>query len=57
MARLAPAGVPVIAIGGIDVATAGSLARAGAAGVAVVAAVWRATDPSVATRALRAAFP
>ena len=57
VARLAPAGVPVIGVGGITAATAGSLARAGAAGVAVVAAVWRATDPSVATRALRAAFP
>src|SRR5213592_1705855 len=54
VARLAPAGVPVIGVGGITAATAGSLARAGAA---VVAAVWRATDPSVATRALRAAFP
>src|SRR5439155_969680 len=49
VARLAPAGVPVIGVGGITAATAGSLARAGAAGVAVVAAVWRATDPSVAT--------
>ncbi len=57
VARLAPAGVPVIAIGGIGVATAGSLARAGAAGLAVVAAVWRASDPAGATRALRAAFP
>src|SRR5213080_2624019 len=57
VARLAPAGVPVIAIGGIGVATAASLARAGAAGLAVVAAVWRASDPAGATRALRAAFP
>jgi len=57
VARLAPAGVPVIAIGGIGAATAGSLARAGAAGLAVVAAVWRASDPAGATRALRAAFP
>ena len=57
VARLAPPGVPVIAIGGISAATAGSLARAGAAGLAVIAAVWRASDPAAATRALRAAFP
>src|SRR5881394_1835296 len=40
LAGLAPPGVPVIAIGGISAANAGSLARAGAAGLAVVAAVW-----------------
>src|SRR5438874_1435518 len=57
LAGLAPAGVPVIAIGGIRAANAGSLARAGAAGLAVVAAVWRASDPAAATRALRAAVP
>src|SRR6266513_2182216 len=57
LAGLAPAGVPVIAIGGISAANAGSLARAGAAGLAVVAAVWRASDPAAATRALRAAVP
>ena len=57
VARLAPPGVPVIAIGGISAATAGSLARAGAAGLAVIAAVWRASDPAAATRVLRAAFP
>ena len=57
LAGLAPAGVPVIAIGGITAATAGSLARAGAAGLAVVAAVWRASDPAAAARALCAAVP
>ena len=57
LAGLAPAGVPVIAIGGITAATAGPLARAGAAGLAVVAPVWRATDPAAAARALRAAVP
>src|SRR5439155_621699 len=57
LARLAPAGVPVIAIGGITAANAGALAHAAAAGVAVSAAVWSASEPAAATRALRAAFP
>src|SRR2546428_591360 len=58
LARLAPAGLPVIAIGGITPANVGALARAGAAGVAVIGAVWggEANDPAAATRALRAAF-
>ena len=55
VARLGPTDVPVIGIGGITAANAGSLSRA--AGVAVAAAVWRASDPAAATRALRAAFP
>ncbi len=38
-------GVPVIGIGGIDVAGASALRRAGASGVAVVRAVWEAKDP------------
>ena len=57
LARLAPAGVPVIGIGGITPGNAGAIAEAGAAGVAVVGAVWSATDPAAAARALRAAFP
>src|SRR5438034_932832 len=57
LARLAPAGVPVIGVGGIPAANAGALARVGAAGVAVSAAVWSASEPAAAARALRAAFP
>src|SRR2546427_6355860 len=58
LARLAPAGRPVIAIGGIAPANVGALATARAAGVAVIGAVWggEANDPAAATRALRAAF-
>jgi thiamine-phosphate pyrophosphorylase len=55
LARRAPAGMPVIGVGGITAANAGQLARAGAAGIAVVAAVWNASDPAAAARALRAA--
>jgi thiamine-phosphate pyrophosphorylase len=57
LARLAPAGVPVVAIGGVTAANAAALAQAGAAGVAVIGAVWNASDPTSAARALRAAFP
>src|SRR6266581_3932393 len=57
LARLAPAGTPVIAIGGITAASAAALARVGAAGVAVIGAVWGASEPADAARALRAAFP
>src|SRR5881397_2543509 len=58
LARLAPAGTPVIGIGGVTVANAAALMRAGAAGVAVIGAVWGggATDPGAAARALRAAI-
>jgi len=55
LARRAPAGMPVIGVGGITAANAGQLARAGAAGIAVVGAVWNASDPAAAARALRAA--
>lgn len=44
--------VPTIAIGGLTVENAGALKRVGAAGMAVVSAVTRATDPEAATRAL-----
>src|SRR5690242_9908151 len=57
LARLAPAGMPVIAIGGVTAANAPAVARAGAAGVAVIGAVWGPSDPVPAARALRAAFP
>jgi thiamine-phosphate pyrophosphorylase len=43
---------PVVAIGGIDAASAGEAARAGARGVAVISAVAAADDPEAATRAL-----
>jgi thiamine-phosphate pyrophosphorylase len=56
VARRAPTGVPVIAIGGITATTAGALARAGAAGIAVIGAVLGASDPEAAARALRSAF-
>ena len=51
LARLAPQ-VPVIGIGGIERATAGSLVQAGAAGVAVIHAVIGASDPRVAAEAI-----
>ncbi len=57
LARLAPAGTPVIAIGGISAANAAAVARAGAAGIAVIGAVWGASDAAGAARVLRAAFP
>ncbi len=47
---------PVIAIGGIDAARAGSLRAAGAAGLAVIGALAGADDPPAAARALREAF-
>src|SRR5213596_1214299 len=56
LAQLAPAGTPVIGIGGVTVANAPTLVRAGAVGVAVIGAVWGARDPAAATRALRAAI-
>jgi thiamine-phosphate pyrophosphorylase len=56
LARLAPSGTPVIAIGGITAANAASVVQAGAAGVAVIGAVWQSNDPESATRALRASI-
>src|SRR3989442_227291 len=55
LARLAPAGVPVIGIGGITVANAAAIRRGGAVGVAVIGAIWGASDPERAARALRSA--
>jgi len=43
------------ALGGVDVANAPSCLRAGADGVAVIRAVWRATDPGAVAKALVAA--
>lgn len=45
--------VPVLAIGGIDAATAPRCRAAGAAGVAVIRAILAADDPARATRELR----
>lgn len=45
--------LPVGAIAGIDAARAGEAVRAGASGVAVIAAIFRAPDIGAATRALR----
>jgi thiamine-phosphate pyrophosphorylase len=56
LAQLAPAGTAVIAIGGVTVANTPALARAGAAGIAVIGAVWDASDPVAAGRARRAAI-
>jgi thiamine-phosphate pyrophosphorylase len=53
LARLAPEGMPVIGIGGITAANAGSILRAGAVGVAVIGGVLGAGDPESAARALR----
>ena len=55
LAALAPAGVPVIGIGGIDAANAGALRSAGAAGVAVIASVMGSDAPERAARDLRRA--
>jgi thiamine-phosphate diphosphorylase len=55
LAALVPAGTPTLGIGGITAANAASIRRAGASGVAVVAAVLGATDPAAAAAALRAA--
>jgi thiamine-phosphate pyrophosphorylase len=56
LAQLAPVGTPVIGIGGVTATNAAALVRAGAAGIAVIGAVWEASDPAAATRALRAAI-
>src|SRR3989440_11081697 len=55
LARLAPAGVPVIGIGGITAANAAAIRRGGAVGVAVIGAIRGASDPERAARALRSA--
>jgi len=55
LARLAPAGMPIVAIGGIDRANAAEVMRAGAHGVAVISAVFGSPDVRRAARALREA--
>lgn len=49
--------IPVVGIGGITIANATAVLRAGAAGVAVISAVMRADDPETAVRALLASSP
>jgi thiamine-phosphate pyrophosphorylase len=48
--------IPVIGIGGITTVNAADVIRAGAAGVAVIGAVFDAPDPRAAAAALRAAI-
>ena len=47
------AGVPIVAIGGIDAANAAACVAAGAHGVAVISAIVGAADPAAAAAALR----
>lgn len=53
--RIETSGLPVVGIGGINAANAGSVVHAGASGVAVMSAILKADDPEVAARELRAA--
>ena len=55
LAHLAPPGVPLIGIGGITAENTGLIIAAGAAGVAVIGAIWDANDPESAARAIRSA--
>jgi thiamine-phosphate pyrophosphorylase len=50
--RAAAGILPLIGIGGIDAATARTVREAGAAGVAVIGAIWRRPDPVVAAKEL-----
>ena len=45
--------LPAVAIGGISPENAGAVLAAGASGVAVISAVFGATDPARAARAIR----
>jgi len=56
LARLAPEGLPVIAIGGITASNAAQIMGAGAAGLAVIGAVLGAPDAQQAAHELRAAM-
>ncbi len=47
---------PAVAIGGVTAANAGEIVRAGAAGVAVISAIFGADDPELAARELRQAI-
>lgn len=48
-----PEHLPLVGIGGIDADNAADLVRAGADGIAVVSAIWAASDPKAAARRLR----
>jgi thiamine-phosphate pyrophosphorylase len=48
--------LPLVAIGGVDAANAGSVIAAGAHGVAVIGAIWRHPDPVSAAKELVAAI-
>lgn len=48
-------GIPAVAIGGISTANVGTVMSAGAAGVAVISALFSSADPTRASRDLRAA--
>lgn len=50
--QVAAAGIPSVGIGGISVANAGSVIRAGVDGVAVISAIQGAADPRRATESL-----
>lgn len=54
LAALAPKGLPVIAIGGIDCSNVAEVLRAGAGGVAVVSAIFGSRDVENNARRLRA---
>jgi thiamine-phosphate pyrophosphorylase len=56
LARLAPLGMPVIGIGGIDATRAAAIVAAGAVGVAVIGAVLGAPDARAAARSITAAL-
>jgi thiamine-phosphate diphosphorylase len=57
LARVARAvSIPVVGIGGVTAANAAEVARAGAAGIAVVSAVMSAADPAAAARELGASW-
>lgn len=57
VARLAArCALPAVAIGGIDASTAAAVMESGVRGVAVVRAVFSATDPREAARAIRSAI-
>jgi thiamine-phosphate pyrophosphorylase len=50
------AGRPVVAIGGITAGTAAEVVRAGASGVALISAIFGASDPEGAAREVRSAI-
>lgn len=55
LATLAPPGMPIVAIGGIDASNASAVIGAGAHGVAVISAVFGAADVRRAAREIREA--